>query len=177
MQLRSTSEKTMFGGFSSISHDLVTEPYVYIGRGCTIYPNVCIGAYTLLAYDVSILGSDHYYKRAGVPIIFSGREPLPRTLIGRDVWIGAHSIIKAGVTIGDGAIIAAGTVVTRDVAEYSVVGGIPARTIKQRFSSEGDISLHRKVLSELEGEGFPKKANWSFAKEFDKKDIHHNIKT
>lgn len=56
--------------------------------------------------------------------------------IGHDVWIGHGVTITAGVTIGDGAVIGAGAVVTRDVEPYTVVGGVPARLIKRRFSKE-----------------------------------------
>lgn len=57
-------------------------------------------------------------------------------VIGNDVWIGANVVILPGVNIGDGAIIAAGAVVTKDVEPYAVVGGVPAKVIKYRFSSE-----------------------------------------
>jgi len=56
--------------------------------------------------------------------------------IGNDVWIGAKSIIMDGVTIGDGAIVAAGSVVTKDVPQFAVAGGAPAKVIKYRFSQE-----------------------------------------
>nr|WP_305849016.1 CatB-related O-acetyltransferase [Shinella sp. HZN7] len=56
-----------------------------------------------------------------------------RTLIGNDVWIGANAIILPGIAIGDGAIIAAGSVVSRDVPPYAIVGGVPARVIRYRF--------------------------------------------
>lgn len=55
-------------------------------------------------------------------------------LIGNDVWIGANVIILPGVSIGDGAIVAAGAIVTKDVAEYAIVGGVPAKLIRHRFS-------------------------------------------
>lgn len=55
-------------------------------------------------------------------------------VIGNDVWIGYEAVILAGVTIGDGAVIGARAVVTKDVAPYTVVGGVPARPIKKRFS-------------------------------------------
>ena len=54
--------------------------------------------------------------------------------IGNDVWIGKSSIILSGITIGDGAVIAAGSIVTKDVEPYSVVAGIPAKLIKKRFN-------------------------------------------
>ena len=56
--------------------------------------------------------------------------------IGHDVWIGANALILPEVTIGDGAVIAAGAVVTRDVPPYAIVGGVPARVIRYRFSPE-----------------------------------------
>lgn len=58
------------------------------------------------------------------------------TVIGNDVWIGEKSIILPGVEIGDGAIIAAGSVVTKNVEPYSIVGGIPAKLIKYRFNKD-----------------------------------------
>lgn len=58
------------------------------------------------------------------------------TVVGNDVWIGYASMIMPGIHIGDGAIIASGSVVTSDVAPYSIVGGNPARVIRQRFSDE-----------------------------------------
>ena len=57
-------------------------------------------------------------------------------VIGNDIWIGANVVILPGVTIGDGAVIAAGAVVTNDVEPYAIVGGVPAKLIKKRFSEE-----------------------------------------
>jgi len=57
-------------------------------------------------------------------------------IVGNDVWIGYEAIIMSGVTIGDGAIIGTRSLVTKDVPPYTVVGGIPAKTIKKRFSDE-----------------------------------------
>lgn len=64
----------------------------------------------------------------------SWKKPLP--VIGNDVWIGYGVTVLNGVKIGDGAVLSAGCVVTKDVAPYSVVGGVPARLIKKRFSDE-----------------------------------------
>lgn len=62
--------------------------------------------------------------------------PTKRTIIGNDVWIGLRVTVIAGVNIGDGAIIGAGAVVTHDVPPYAIVGGVPAKVIKYRFSEE-----------------------------------------
>jgi len=63
----------------------------------------------------------------------------PTTFIGHDVWVGANVFIKSGVTVGNGAILAAGAVVMKDVAPYAIVGGVPAREIRKRYS-EADIA-------------------------------------
>lgn len=61
---------------------------------------------------------------------------LPRTKIGHDVWIGHGAHIRAGVTLGHGAVVAIGSVVTRDVLDYTVVGGNPAHIIRRRFADD-----------------------------------------
>ena len=58
-----------------------------------------------------------------------------RTVIGHDVWIGARALVLKGVTIGHGAIVAGGSVVTRDVPPYAIVGGVPAKVLRMRFDA------------------------------------------
>ena len=62
-------------------------------------------------------------------------------VIGNDVWIGFEAVVLAGVTVGDGAIIGARAVVTKDIPPYTIVGGIPAQPIRKRFSDEDIASL------------------------------------
>ncbi len=62
-------------------------------------------------------------------------------IIGNDVWIGYEAVIMSGVTIGDGAIIGARSVVTKDIPTYTIVGGVPARQIRRRFSEETIAAL------------------------------------
>jgi lipopolysaccharide transport system ATP-binding protein len=64
-------------------------------------------------------------------------------VIGNDVWIGEHALILPGVQIGDGAVIAAGSVVTKNVSDYEIVGGVPARHIRNRFTDEQIRELKR----------------------------------
>jgi acetyltransferase-like isoleucine patch superfamily enzyme len=134
------------GGRSFVSSDIKAGAYVYIGPNCIIYPKVTIGEYSMLANNVSIIGGDHLYNKPGTPIIFSGRAILKETLIGKDVWVGAHSKILTGVTIGNGAIIAMGSVVTKDVEPFAIYGGIPAKKIKNRFNTKEDVEVHEKML-------------------------------
>ena len=129
----------------SVSSDLIAGCYSYIGPNSIIYKKVKIGDYTMLANNVSIIGGDHNYNIAEIPIIFSGRVKLKETIIGNDVWIGAHSIIKTGVKIGDGTIVAMGSVVTKDLKPFTIYGGVPAKEIKKRFNKDEE-DLHKQML-------------------------------
>ena len=66
-----------------------------------------------------------------------------KTVIGNDVWVGKNAIIMAGVRIGNGAVIGSGAVVTKDVPPYAIVGGVPARIIKYRFTEEQIVELEK----------------------------------
>ncbi len=138
--------KTFYmGGKGSISKDLVAHEFAYIGANCIIPPKVTLGKYTMLAPNVSILGGDHIFDNPNSPIIFSGRPKMPVTNIGDDVWIGANVCLMAGLTIGNGAIIAAGAIVTKNIEPYGIYGGNPAKLIRMRFNEE-EIALHKKML-------------------------------
>ncbi|MDP1660888.1 MAG: acyltransferase [Phycisphaerales bacterium] len=138
---------------SRLSPDLVAHEFVFISYGCQVWPRVEIGAYTLLAPNVNIVGGDHVIDRVGTPIIFSGRPKMPRTKIGRDCWLGTNTVIMAGVTIGDGSVVAAGSVVTKDIPAMEVWGGVPAKKIKDRFAEAGDRERHAAMLREPPVEG------------------------
>jgi maltose O-acetyltransferase len=88
---------------------------------------ICIGNNCLIGPDVGIYTAGHRLEPEGRTLDVYG---MPIT-IGNDVWIGGHSTILPGVTIGDGAVIAAGAVVTHDVEPYTIVGGVPAKLIKK----------------------------------------------
>ena len=92
---------------------------------------VSIGARTLVGYGTKILSSNHNIPKLPNRIFDSGHTKAP-VIIGKDAWLGANCIILPGVTIGDGAIVAAGSVVTKDVPTNVLVGGIPAKIIKER---------------------------------------------
>jgi maltose O-acetyltransferase len=101
---------------------------VYLNAGCTILDSatVEIGSGSMLGPGVHIYCADHHRDRA------ERREGLERALpvkIGEDVWVGGRAVILPGVTIGDGAIVASGAVVTRDVADSDRVAGVPARPL------------------------------------------------
>lgn len=111
-------------------------PYSSLSLECVIHPRVRIGRFSMIGPRVCIVGDDHNFDKVGVPMLFSGRPHLRETVIGDDVWVGLGSIIRCGVTIGHGAVIAAGSVVVKDVQPFEIVGGVPAKHLKWRFTPQ-----------------------------------------
>jgi acetyltransferase-like isoleucine patch superfamily enzyme len=130
----------------TIHSDFVAGAYSFVSAHCFIWPKVEIGDYTMLGPRVSIVGDDHVFWKPGVPMLFAGRPSMRRTRIGADVWIGCGAIVMTGVSIGRGAIIAAGAVVTHDVPEYEIHAGVPAKRIGLRFSTIAEREEHDAML-------------------------------
>jgi len=128
-----------------IDKKIIIGKYCFIGKNAWICPNVFMGNYVIIAPELAILGGDHRFDILGIPIIYSNRPLTKKTIIEDDVWIGYRVTINAGVKIGKGSIIAAGSIVTKDVADYSIVGGNPAKKIAQRFDSE-EAKKHNQML-------------------------------
>ena len=103
-----------------------------IGVNAQIAPYVTIGSDVMMGPECLIYTSNHGMKRQGIPMWKQKSSKTEPVVIGDDVWIGARVIILPGVHIGDGSVIGAGSVVTKDVEPYSIVAGNPARVIKWR---------------------------------------------
>lgn len=100
-----------------------------IGLRNTLIGPVTVGNHTILAQNVVLSGLNHIYSDIDLPIRKQGVETAP-IFIGDDSWIGANSVIAAGVHIGKHVIIGGGSVVTKDIPSYSVAVGNPAKVIK-----------------------------------------------
>lgn len=110
--------------------------------------DIRIGNKVLFGPHVYIMGGNHNYHEVGKYMfdvkIKREEDDLP-VVIEDDTWIGCNVTILKGVTIGRGAIVSAGSVVTKDVPQYAIVGGIPAKVLKYRFSNE-EIKEHEAIL-------------------------------
>jgi acetyltransferase-like isoleucine patch superfamily enzyme len=111
----------------TIEENVFISREVYVG----VFQPVSIGRDTIIGAYSYIISGNHQSKNIHLPIREQGFEGAPIS-IGKNVWIGCHVVILPGVTIGDGAIIAANAVVTSDVASNEVWGGVPAKKIKSR---------------------------------------------
>lgn len=103
-----------------------------MGNYCHIAAEATIGNDVLFASYVSLVGGDHKIDNIDCLIRKSGKETLKQIIIEDDVWVGHGAIILHGVHIKKGAVVAAGSVVTKDINEYEIVGGNPARLIRLR---------------------------------------------
>ena len=122
--------------------------YSYIGYNSEVH-SCDIGAFCSIANQLIVGGAKHPLNWVSTSPVFynvgggTGRhlgnqeiDPLKRTTIGNDVWIGSRVTIIQGLNIGTGAVIGTGSIVTKDVPPYAVVAGSPARIIKYRFDED-----------------------------------------
>ena len=110
---------------------------VKFGKSCQINQNTFIeeadiGNFVMIAPNVAIISSMHNYDRTDIPMMFQGVVTSKKVTIEDDVWLGRNVVVMPGVKIGKGSIVAAGAVVTKNVPEYKIVGGVPAKIIKDR---------------------------------------------
>lgn len=139
---------------------LVVGTNVWFGPRTFVEACGTIGDFCMFARGVTVVGrDDHRIDDVGVPMLEStwigDRPPSARDMIavGRDVWFGARAVVLTGVTIGDGAIVGAGSVVTRSVEGGAIVGGNPARFLGWRFSSHKDYCEHLRMIELRCGDG------------------------
>jgi maltose O-acetyltransferase len=106
--------------------------YSQIGHQARIGPNVSLGKNVVMGPDVVLMTTAHAFENPNVPIRQQGALPVRPIFIGDDVWLGTRVIVLPGVTIGNGAVVGAGSIVTKDVPSMAIVAGNPARVIRQR---------------------------------------------
>lgn len=133
-------------------HNISVGDNFYIGKFSQIECDAEIGNNVIIGNQVGIVGRyDHHYQQIGIPTRLASqirddnydwKGINEKIIIEDDVWIGFGSVIISGVRIGRGSIIAAGSVVTKNVQPFSIYAGVPAKKIRDRFDSESDLKVH-----------------------------------
>ena len=141
------ADSVMFSGYKSISGG---DNFGF-GKGCRVYAGggITIGSYVMIGPYVTLITSNHRYEtQCSYEDNYDEFKPI---VIRDDVWIGERAMILPGVTIGHGAIVGAGAIVTKDVPEYAVVGGNPAKVLKYRdVAALSQVGRAGKVTGERE---------------------------
>lgn len=140
------TNKTLIDRFSKLKNSTIGR-YSRINRNCII-ANADIGNFTGVSYGTQIGTGGHPLNYASTSILFHKKNKLTnkwvehipynagRVTIGNDVWVGINCLILDGVSIGDGAVIGAGSIVTKDIPPYAIAAGVPAKVKKYRFDRD-----------------------------------------
>jgi acetyltransferase-like isoleucine patch superfamily enzyme len=138
-------DKTVYFAYEAQVDSSIIGAYTSIGRYSKVV-HAEFGKYCSVSWDVTINAVGHEINKLtthsfarrpdlGFGVELDGRI-YKKVIIKNDVWIGANSVIMPGVTIGNGAVVGAGAVVTKDIPDYAIVAGVPAKIIKYRFEKE-----------------------------------------
>jgi acetyltransferase-like isoleucine patch superfamily enzyme len=107
--------------------------HVSIGKNFTCEVDIRVGSHVLISSNVSIIGNDHPYNDRSITVYNAPRLDDSSVEIGSDVLIGFGTIIVGTVSVGDGCIVGAGSVVVRDLPPYTICAGVPAKPLKPRY--------------------------------------------
>lgn len=130
------------GGYIEYINRLKIGHYCFFNKGIFLSAKggITIGTNVIFGPDVKILSSSHNYEGTQIPYESNDKDLLKPVIIEDHVWIGGFVLILPGVKIGKGAIVGAGSVVTKEVPPYSIVGGNPAKFIKNRDKERFDTN-------------------------------------
>lgn len=155
-RFKKAGTEVIFDPFSRMSYQTIScGSNIYIGPNAyfsSSHSDIIIGDNTIFGPNVSIFGGDHIFNKVGVPLNTVVKNINHKDLdvvIGKEVWIGGNVTILTGVKIGDGAVIGAGSLVTKDIEAYSINVGNPCKKVKMRFS-EAEIKKHIKMSTIFE---------------------------
>ena len=161
--LSSTIHKTSKIESGSLIVNSIIDKYSFCGYDCEII-NCEIGSFCSIANNVIIGGAMHPIEWVSTsPVFYAGRDSIKKkfqhfkrpddkkTYIQNDIWIGAYTLIKQGITIGNGSVIGMGSVVTKDIPPYEIWAGNPAKFIRKRFNDEVIEKIKKSEWWNLDG--------------------------
>ncbi len=176
------SDHVYTGNRTAISNSSIGR-YSYLAGNNRIF-NTSIGSFCSIAENVCIGHAEHPYQQFSTsPIFYKKDNPFgtnkffqketnefSTTIIGNDVWIGYNAYIRSGVTIGNGCVIGTGAVVTKNIEPYTIIAGVPAKTLKKRFDDKTILKLENDKWWDLEDEALLQYAKENF---LDLSNLHH----
>lgn len=151
--LKKCGDNVSIGKGANLTYrNIVVGNNVAIGKNCEFISTraeILIGNNVMFGPHVFVVTGDHRIDIKGRPMFsINDNEKLPENdenvMFEGDNWIGANAIILKGVTVGEGAVIAAGAVVNKDVPPYTIVGGVPAEVLKKRFDDEACFNSNKR---------------------------------
>ncbi len=130
--IRSCGENVNIEPNATFNHALRIGDNSGIGENSELYGDITIGRDVMMGTNCIIYTRNHKFNRTDIPMSQQGFGEVKPVVIGDDVWIGGRVTILPGVNVGNGAIIGAASVVTKDVPDYAIVAGNPAKIIRYR---------------------------------------------
>ncbi len=120
------------GVYISDAKKLKIGAHVRINEHVFLQGEITIGDYVMMAPNTSIYTITHKFSDAAIPMVQQGKTEPKKVTLKNNCWLGRNVVVLPGITIGEGAIVGANSVVTKDVAPFTIVGGVPAKLIRTR---------------------------------------------
>ncbi len=127
-----TNSKFENGIYISNAKKLKIGNHVRINENVFLQGEIIIGNHVMIAPYTAIYTNAHEHKNTTIPMVLQGETPTKMVTICNNAWLGRNVVVLPGITVGEGAIVGANSVVTKDVAPFTIVGGVPAKLIKER---------------------------------------------
>lgn len=120
------------GIYISDAKNLKIGSHVRINEHVFLQGNITIGNHVMIAPYAAIYTKTHEFEDVGRPMVLQGNKEEGPVVLENNVWLGRNVVVLPGVKVGEGAIVGANSVVTKDVLPFTIVGGVPAKLIKER---------------------------------------------
>lgn len=118
--------------YISDAKQLTIGSYVRINENIFLQGKITIGNDVMIAPGVAIYTKTHEHKDVHIPMVQQGTTEVKAVILKNNVWLGRNVVVLPGITIGEGAIVGANSVVTKNVKPFTIVGGVPAKLIRER---------------------------------------------